>query len=54
MKNSKTLIAFLIVAAAVILIISWAVGLYNGLVRADEEAAKAWAQVENVYQRRAE
>ena len=54
MKNSKTLIAFLIVAAAVILIISWAVGLYNGLVRADEEAAKAWAQVENVYQRRAD
>jgi LemA protein len=54
MKNSKTLIAVLVVVAVVVLMISWGVGLYNGLVRADEEATKAWAQVENVYQRRAD
>ncbi len=27
---------------------------YNGLVQADEETKKAWGQVENVYQRRAD
>ena len=54
MKNSKTLIAVLVVVALVVLIISWGVGLYNGLVRADEEVATAWAQVENVYQCRAD
>ncbi len=27
---------------------------YNGLVESDEEVKKAWAQVENVYQRRAD
>ena len=30
----------------------WGVGAYNGLVQADESVSKAWAQVENVYQRR--
>ena len=27
-------------------------GIYNGLVRAEETVSEAWAQVENVYQRR--
>ncbi len=27
-------------------------GVYNGLVRSDEQVKQAWAQVENVYQRR--
>lgn len=33
---------------------AWAVGLYNGLVAGDEGVKEAWAQVENVYQRRAD
>lgn len=32
----------------------WAVGMYNGLVSGDEKVNEAWAQVENVYQRRAD
>lgn len=32
----------------------WAVGLYNGLVSGEEQVNEAWAQVENVYQRRAD
>jgi len=32
----------------------WAAGMYNGLVTAEETTTKAWAQVENVYQRRAD
>jgi LemA protein len=54
MKSSRTLVVVLVVTATVILVVSWGIGLYNGLVRADEEATKAWAQVENVYQRRAD
>lgn len=30
----------------------WAVGVYNGLVGRNENVSKAWAQVENQYQRR--
>ena len=30
----------------------WVAGQYNGLVRGQEEVKSAWAQVENVYQRR--
>ncbi|MFN0149710.1 MAG: LemA family protein [bacterium] len=36
----------------VFLIAGWVMGQYNGLVRAREEVSAAWAQVENVYQRR--
>lgn len=31
-----------------------AIGIYNGLVRSSQEVEKQWAQVENVYQRRAD
>jgi LemA protein len=54
MKNSGTLIAVLVAVAGVIVLVSWGIGLYNGLVRADIDAVKAWAQVEHVYQRRAD
>ncbi len=42
----------LIVLALVIVIVSWGVSIYNGLVQKDEAAQAAWSQVENVYQRR--
>jgi LemA protein len=32
----------------------WGVGAYNGLIALDEGVDTAWAQVENVYQRRAD
>ena len=48
MKN-KWLVIFL-VAAAFLLLNSW--GSYNQLVSQDEGVKSAWAQVENVYQRR--
>jgi len=32
----------------------WGVGAYNGLVRLDQEVQGQWAQVQNVYQRRAD
>lgn len=42
----------LLVVALIIVIASWFISLYNGLVRKDEAAQAAWSQVENVYQRR--
>ncbi len=39
-------------AVIVFLIAGWGMGQYNGLVRSREEVSAAWAQVENVYQRR--
>lgn len=50
MKN-KTLWIVLGVVAVVLL---WGVSTYNGLVSKDEKVASAWANVESVYQRRAD
>jgi LemA protein len=33
---------------------TWAVGQYNSLVKLDQQVLQSWAQVENVYQRRAD
>src|SRR5262245_5850372 len=40
------------IALVAILILVWAAGKYNGLVRGEESVKSAWSQVENVYQRR--
>jgi len=37
-----------------ILLFGWITGTYNSLVRQDETVSQAWAQVDNVYQRRAD
>jgi len=50
MKN-KTLI---IVLAVVAVIVIWCVSVYNGLVNKEETVEKQWANVESVYQRRAD
>lgn len=50
MKNKKMWIILGIVAVVVI----WLISGYNGLVDKEEEVAKAWSNVENVYQRRAD
>lgn len=54
MKLSKGWIA-LIVAAVIFVIMGMSISSsYNGLVSGDEGVQNAWAQVENVYQRRAD
>jgi LemA protein len=40
--------------AAVVLLVFWFIGSYNGLVRADVSVDTAWGQVQSVYQRRAD
>ena len=44
----------IIIVAIVAAILIWGVGAYNGLVNKQEAVTKAWGQVENVYQRRAD
>lgn len=54
MKMSKGLIALLAVVGVFLIMGMWISGLYNGMVTADESVTNSWAQVENVYQRRAD
>ena len=51
MKNGL-LIGFLIVLSVILLGVFAFGGIYNQLVRADENVKNAWSQVQNVYQRR--
>lgn len=44
----------LIVVAAIVALIAIMAGIYNKMVKLDETVQQAWAQVENVYQRRAD
>lgn len=44
----------LIIASVVLVLFFWVKGAYNNMVKADEGVSAAWAQVENVYQRRAD
>lgn len=46
------LVGLLVVVLIVLMVGGWATGQYNGLVREQESVNNAWAQVENVYQRR--
>lgn len=50
MKNKSLWIILGIVAVVLI----WGIGAYNGLVTKDEKVSAAWANVESVYQRRAD
>ena len=44
----------IIIAIVMGVILIWGIGIYNGLVNKQETVSKAWGQVENVYQRRAD
>jgi LemA protein len=44
----------IVIAIVVGVILIWGIGIYNGLVNKQEAVSKAWSQVENVYQRRAD
>ena len=51
----KALIVVLVVVAVIVVALGvWAVGVYNGLVGLDQGVNEKWAQVQNVYQRRAD
>ena len=44
----------IIIAIILGIILIWGIGTYNGFVKKQETLTKAWGQVENVYQRRAD
>lgn len=52
MKKGCSGLGVLIVVA--LALIAWGVSIYNGLVKEQENVEKAWGNVENVYQRRAD
>ncbi len=50
----KTWIVVIVIAVFILIIFSWGKNSYNGFVNGEETVTKQWAQVENVYQRRAD
>lgn len=50
----KSYIVIIVIAVILVGGFVWVKNTYNGLVKADEGVGAAWAQVENVYQRRAD
>ena len=51
MKKGTT---WIIIIAIIALVVMWFVRINNSMVEAQEQTVQAWAQVENVYQRRAD
>ena len=45
--------SIIIILAVVVILVIWAVSVYNGLVTMDENVSGQWANVETQYQRRA-
>lgn len=43
-----------VIVIGLVLLGAWIGGAYNGLVKLDQQVRQSWAQVENVYQRRAD
>lgn len=54
MKIKRGYVTFIVIVAVVLVLFFWIKGMYNSMVRMDETVSQAWAQVENVYQRRAD
>jgi LemA protein len=50
----KALVGLVILAILAAGVLAWAVGVNNRIVRLDQDVGEKWAQVENVYQRRAD
>ena len=53
-SSASLLFTLLTLAGLGLLLLGWALSTYNHLVSADQEVRARWAQVESVYQRRAE
>lgn len=54
MKLSKGWIVAIVIVIILLLMVSWGTGIYNKLVIKEETVNQQWANVENVYQRRAD
>jgi len=54
MKLSKGWIILIVVVAIIVILVGWGTGIFNKMVAQDENVGKAWANVENVYQRRSD
>lgn len=52
--NSKKIIRWALIALLILILIVPACSSYNGMVSREESVTSQWAQVENVYQRRAD
>ena len=52
--NIKKNFGWIIPVAIVVVIVLWAIGGYNGMVKMDEQVQNKWANVETQYQRRAD
>lgn len=50
----KGLVTILLLVLVALALFGWVKNAYNSLVKSDETVQAAWAQVENVYQRRAD
>src|SRR5712692_9126337 len=50
----KALVAVVVLMLAVLGLVAWGVGVNNELVRQEQTVNEKWAQVQNVYQRRAD
>ena len=48
----KKALPWIVVLGVLAIIALWAANVYNGFVTAEEQVESAWAQVENLYQRR--
>ena len=52
--NIKKNLGWIIPVGILVLVVLWAIGGYNGMVKMDEQAQNSWANVETQYQRRAD
>ena len=52
--NIKKNLGWIIPVAIIVVIVLWAIGGYNGMVKMDEQVQNKWANVETQYQRRAD
>lgn len=50
----KGIIVLIVIAVVVVAIFGWVKSTYNSIVKLDEGVSAGWAQVENMYQRRAD
>lgn len=50
----KSMLGIVIVVAILVIFVFWGIGTYNSLVSKEEAVKAQWANVENVYQRRAD
>jgi len=53
-KRTSTLLKWGVPAFLILIFIIWYIGAYNTMVEKEEQTINSWAQVENVYQRRAD